>query len=454
MPVRESIQFVSPKKILKMLAAKADVMEHINNLRPRDDGLMTCFTDGDFFRAHPFFQRFPNAFQLSLYYDDFEVANGEGSKVHIHTIAAFYLLVLNLPQHMNSSLSSIHVVVLANYDDLMSRGFRKVLQPMIDDLRDLESDAGVQVFVSERPQVLRACLVSFQGDTKAAHEILEMLGPGARHFCRLCMISRGEMHAAHVFGPRRKRELHEEHMRLVQINEANTIHTGIRGTTCLHDLAYFRYWDNYVFDVFHDLVGVIYLVLRLVLRQNVCVNGYFRTVDFNRRIKAFQFGLMDIKNRPTANFNTQALAAALRAHNMKQNGAQTFCLLRAFPFLVDGLVPDDDPYMDLVNCLQAVTDLSLAFKVPRTVLPLFRRHLDDYRRTRRQLFPQVNPINKKHHLEHYCECCEKMGPLRCFMCMRAEGQHRKLKRQVYSACSFRNAHKTAAEAAQFHQAAF
>lgn len=452
-PVRESIQYVSVKDILKLIAGKQDVMDYVQNLRPRDDDMLTCYTDGDMYRNHPFFQRFPSAFQLSLYYDEFEVVNGEGSKVQIHTIAAFYFLIMNLPPHMNSSLENIHVTLLANYDDLKTLGFRRVLQPLLDDLAELESDAGVRVVVRGREHILRASLVAFEGDTKAAHEILEMLGPGARHFCRLCHISRAQMNTGVIaFGPRRTEELHLEHMAIVQANILNATLTGVRGTSVLHDLNHFRYWDNYVFDVFHDLVGVGHLVMRLVLRQFVCIDRYFRAVDLNRRIKAFQYGLMDVKNKPTANFSEESLNTALTSHNMKQHGAQTFCLLRALPFLLDGLVPENDPYLEWLNIFQDVVDFSVAPRVPRASLPLFRRHLDDYRRARHQLFPRVPKINKEHHIEHNPECHEKMGPLRAFMCMRPEGQHRRLKQHVYCAGSFRNAHMTAIESAQFFQA--
>lgn len=454
-PVREKCQYVPPKEILKLLLTKGNVMDYINNLEPRDDGLLTSYIDGDYFRTHPFFTQYPKAFQLVLYYDEFEVVCKKGTKCLIHTIAAFYLLVLNVPPHMNSALNSIHVVLLANYDDLKSNGFRLVLQPLLNDLAELESPAGVRVVVDGQPHILRASLVAFIGDTKAAHEIFEFLGAGARHFCRLCMISRQQLHMGDVvLAQRRSRQLHEEHLQMIEENPGNRTLCGLAGNSCLHDLNHFNYWHNYVFDVFHDLVGIAHLVIRVVLRKFVCVEGYFRAVDLNRRIRSFNYGLQDIKNRPTANLSHENLRTALRSHVMKQNGSQTFCMLRALPFLLDGFVPDeeDDPYLELLVLLQKVVELALAPKLHRTIIPYYYQVLEDYRRSRRQLFPDVNCINKEHHIEHYPECTLKMGPMKVYWCMRCEGKHRPLRRHVVCCNSYRDACKTAIEAAQFAQA--
>lgn len=203
------------------------------------------------------------------------------------------------------------------------------------------------------------------------------------------------------------------------------------------------------------MVGIAHLLIRLVLYRFVCVEGYFRAVDLNRRIKSFNYGLQDIKNKPTANLSHERLRTALRAHKMKQNGAQTFCLLRVLPFLLDGLVPnqDEDPYLQLLVLLQKIVELAMAPKLPRVILPYFSQVIADYRRSRRELFPEVPLINKEHHQEHYPECVEKMGPLKTYCCLRPEGQHRPLRKHLLSCNSYRNAQKTAMEHAQFRQAA-
>ena len=89
-PVRENLQYVTPKKFLKLLLSKQNVMDYVNNLEPRNDGLLTSYIDGELFQTHPFFRQYPKALQLVLYYDDFEVVCKTGTKTQIHTLAAFY----------------------------------------------------------------------------------------------------------------------------------------------------------------------------------------------------------------------------------------------------------------------------------------------------------------------------------------------------------------------------
>lgn len=274
--VNETFQIASLKETLKLVLSHETIRTHVENLRPNEDGLLEYFCDGERFAEIGFLTQYPNAIQFVLYYDEVEVANGLGSKCGIHMLAVFYIVILNIPSHLNSKLGAIHVIAIAYYEDILARGFEPILEPFLAELAELESDEGVAVVVNETEMILRACLVGCFGDSKSIHMLLGFLGSGARHFCRLCMLSRRDLHSGFWYGAPRTRELHEQHLLRVVANPAASTSCGVRNRSCIHDARFFHCTSNYIFDRDHDLAeGVIPWEINLVLRQNVCVTRYF-----------------------------------------------------------------------------------------------------------------------------------------------------------------------------------
>ena len=62
-----------------------------------------------------------------------------------------------------------------------------------------------------------------------------------------------------------------------------------------------------------------------------------------------------------------------------------------------------------------------------------------------RLFPDVNPINKFHHLIHYPEMMRLFGPPIRYWCMRFEAFHNLIKRKAQVNCNFINLPKSVAD---------
>ena len=454
-PVHETAEYVSITNICKLVARKDSIWNFMQNHKPSTGGELSCFTDGDYFAEHPFFSKYPTAFQILLYYDDVEVTNAEGSKCGIHKLGCFYVIILNVPPHLNSLLASIHVLVVANQDDIATLGFRPFLQPFLDEMKKLESNEGVQWICNGVERTIRACLVGVIGDNKGVHELLGFLPQSARHFCRWCMISRYDLHKGLVVvGEPRTWETHAEHLAAVAENpEASTLY-GVKEDTCLHDSRYFHVTRNKFPDTMHnDAEGWISMEIRLVLKQLICVDKYFTAADLNRRIRAFNYGITDVKNKPTANICEKSLNNAETAHKLKQTASQVLCLLRALPFLLDNIgVPDGNPYIAFLVLMAELTEYLLAPRLSRSALPYIGELIADHRNGYLALFPYVPRINKHHYVEHYVECIKRNGSLRSFWSMRPEGKHRPVKRHISSCGNYINPAKTGVQNAQIAQA--
>ena len=454
-PVPNTYGYICALEILKLIARKKEIMEYVKSRRPNQDGMLESFTDSDQFQRSPFFQEYPDAFQLCLSYDDIDAARIVGPKAGIHKLANFMLEILNLPPSLKVRLGAIRPLVLAYSSDCQNT-FTDVLHRFVNVVRQLEE--GARVWVNDEFVTLRGTLVAVKGDTEAVHKLLGFLAAGARHFCRQCMISRPQLHAGDVpFGERRTPDLTEMQLQQIAQNPNFATECGLRCNTCLHETNNFRAECNCNFDLQHDgPEGLIPMATRLCLKQLIIVEGLFTHVELNERILGFNYGKQNMKDRPNIQFSLESLQQANRVHNMKQNAAQVLVLMRALPFLLDNIgengIPEENMYYQYLLLMSQIYEIASAPRIHRDVIPQLRRLLEIFRRSWYELFPDVPPINKFHHWQHIPENTLEKGPMRQYMCFRTESKNCPIKRHIATVNNFINPAKTALEQAQIYQA--
>jgi len=216
--VYETCQYVSIIETLKLIMSHSSMRNNTCSESYSSDDLLVSFKDGITYKEHPFFQRYPDALRIQLYYDDIVVNNPLGSKVHPHKIGAFYFIIQNLPQYINSSLGGIHILSLCHTADIQKYGMKAILKPFLWDLNKLESDNGVNIAYNDTHFILRASIAAICADGLAAHQLLGFLSPSAKYFCRLCMINRDDFrNNKNLQVSLRTKQLYEK-----QLNEINT----------------------------------------------------------------------------------------------------------------------------------------------------------------------------------------------------------------------------------------
>lgn len=236
--------YVPPVKSIEMVLQHEQVLNFIATETPRDDDVISSYCDAHAFKTHEFIQRHLNEpikpLRLKIFHDGLETTNGLGSRKSVHKVEGFYMKIDNIPQRFQSMLGCTFLVALVNEQDLRRYGFREVLTPLLEDLQSLESE-GVQMVVNGEVVVVRAVLTAYCGDTEAVHDIFGLMGAGANHFCRLCLISREELHTGEVFiGEKRTRINHAEQLVHVAQNAKNASLYGLREDSVLNDLQYFH----------------------------------------------------------------------------------------------------------------------------------------------------------------------------------------------------------------------
>lgn len=404
----------------------------------------STYCSGETYKKSDYFKKFPDAVRLSLYQDDVELGNALSSRAGINKVSCFSVKIQNFPDRFNSSPKSIFPVIYCTSVDAKKHGYNKILQPLLFDLKKLEN--GVTIYYGSEKFELRAVLTIFCGDTLAVHEIFNLLGPGANFFCRICTISRPlykqdpfEVH------PLRTKSWYDDNLHLVKEGQILQSECGLKAEGCiLNELQNFHVTENFALDVMHDLAeGIVPLTIQLVLShyakdKNVEINSSY----VNYRISTFAYGYMDRKNKPSANITDEMLNKP-NAYRLKQTSAQSFLLLRAFPFLFGHKLKADCPLMLLIGHLINITRILLSPIVSDYLLAELEEHI--------RLFQQLfytnfsRRINKSHHLEHYVECIKRSGNMKQFNCLTFEQKNKPCKSQSATCKNFKNICKSLAK---------
>lgn len=92
-------------------------------------------------------------------------------------------------------------------------------------------------------------------------------------------------------------------------------------------------------------------------------------------------------------------------------------------------------------------------KITKSLIPYLRTLITNFIQVFKKLFPEINLINKFHHLSHYPECILWSGPLVHYSCMRYEAKHNEIKKRAHNVCNFKNPPKTLVRIFQCSQSA-
>lgn len=427
--------FLRDKENRLMLSSSRHKPKTVDDSQPKVYNSYTC---GECYEKIPYFRENPEALRLIIYNDDAEPCNTLSSRAGNSKIAAMYFKIQNIPLHFNSSKKAVFPLIYAKTMDAKRHGYNKVLGPLVDDLKRLEK--GVPVYYGSEVYILKAAVIALAGDTLAVHDVFGLLGPSSSQFCRECTISRQQFKANPLENnfPLKDEKWYDINLDKLRNKQITPKDCGLKVTGCiLNELAAFHVMENHAFDVMHDLAeGIIPVTVQLVLATYYRNKKLGLNIDYiNYRIRTFNYGFHDRKNKPSPNVTTQMLLQP-NTHRMRQTASQYLLLLRAFPFLFGHKVPGNCQYMGLISVLINITRIAFSPTIPDFLLAELEMDIKVFHNTFFSLFSR-HP-NKLHHLYHYPDCIKKVGPLVQFDCRVFEGKNKDIKSQMKTACNYKN----------------
>ncbi|XP_055537683.1 uncharacterized protein LOC129725654 isoform X1 [Wyeomyia smithii] len=440
--VNETASYISVVDTLKLIFRNPETRKLLaeSYLDSSDTPCVTeysSFKTGETYKQHEFFRRFPESIRLTIYQDDVELGNAFSSRAGINKVCNFSFKIQNIPEKWNSSPRTVFPLLYCNSIDVKKHGYRKILEPLISDLKRLEN--GITVSYGAQKFTLQAIVTIFCGDTLAVHDVFELLGPSANFFCRLCQVSREIFHKKPlVKHPSRTRDWYESNLSAVQHGLKAPKDCGLKVSGCiLNELQFFHISDNHCLDPMHDLAeGVVPLTVQLVLAYYYSNKETKLSAKYiNDRMNNFIYGYADRHNKPSSNFTDEMLLRPSK-HKIKQTASQTFLLLRAFPFLFGHKLAKKCPYMQMIGNLINIVRIIISPVVSEHLLSQLDEHISQFENVFYDKFDRK--INKLHHLKHYSTCIRKSGAMKQYNCLQFEQTNKMSKNQAATCRNFKN----------------
>ena len=298
---RCSFIYVPLLATLKEIINKPDVLSLITKTASkRQSTYITSTTDGTYYNENRLYSVVPNAIQIGLYFDDFEIANPLGTARKKHKLSGFYFVLANIPPEHRSTLNHIQLCVLCRSNDLLYFGQEAILKVFLQDVALLEEHG---IFIESLGSHLRGTVSYLSADNLAAHSLggfQESFGPNVNKPCRYCLIDRVEMRDSTVSAdsmPFRNKVNYDIHAAEAE-NQQCTV-AGIKTNCIFHKyLTYFHITKASPPDVAHDLLeGIVPFELALCLHKLI-VLGFFSLVNLNHKLATFPYEYTDSTNRP------------------------------------------------------------------------------------------------------------------------------------------------------------
>ncbi|XP_072016668.1 uncharacterized protein [Amphiura filiformis] len=450
-PKKESFQYVPILKTIENLLKHEDVFSEIYEGHTSHDNVLGDFCDGDNFKQNALFAEDPMSLQIQLYYDDFTTGNPLSNKAKGLKIAGFYFVLGNLHPQFRSKLYVIQLAILCKASLVKKYGFEKVLEPLIKDLKILETD-GIVIHKDGVEHVMHGTLSFLAADNLGAHGIGGFMEnfTTVERVCRFCNIRKvcfeDHFRMSEELSNRSK-DAHSQQVHMVSRDKKLSSFYGVKSDSCLNKLQHFHVTNGLAPDVGHDLFeGIVPEVLENAISHFV-LEGYFTLEYLNKQIKEFPYDAVDKTNKPSV------MAATLNVFKVKQTALQAWCLLRLLPLMVGTKVPQHDPFWEVVLLLLDVVEICASPKVSPELAGLLADVIEEFLTKYYDAAPEETSMKPKFHfLIHYPEKMLAFGPLIHCWTMRFEGKHNYFKQVYHSTRNRKNICKSLAERHEHMQA--
>ncbi len=408
---------------LKSYLEQPDVCASCQQNIPNHSGKLCNFTDGSIWQNSS--RKNDKLFvRIHLYSDETDLCNPLSNKRN-HKISAFYFLVGNIETKYWSSLSNIHLALLCPYSVVKNCGYESVLEPLLNDIRVLESE-GIVIDVDSEKHHVFGSIVTFTGDNLTSHA----LGGfntcfSAGRICRHCMSTK--ISIADILSEKhctlRTAEGHLYHVNSVKHDKDLSSVYGVKGPSPFVDLAFYNPVLFFPPDIMHDVLeGLMVVNVGVVVKSLVRNNKDFTIKVLNEKIANFKFGIADRNDK----FGPFPLDFVSKNKSVTGKAVEKWALFRLLPLLVGSFVPDNDPSWKLYLLSCEICDIIMAPVIDPAWLPYLELVISHHHALLRDIAPQAF-IPKIHFVTHYPRLLQAYGPLRHLWAMRFEATHQYFK---------------------------
>jgi hypothetical protein len=403
------------KKILELPGVFSRIFAHVEKLQ--NSQTFTNFIQSPLWKSK--IADLGNVLVLPYFYyfDDYVNDNPIGPKNKNHSMANNSITLPFLPTEIESKLDNSFLFYLYKSKDKIL-GNKLMLSPAIDEMRNLEEN-GIDVNIEGQIFNVKFIMSLVLGDNLGLHEILGFVkGFRANFPCRMCKISKENMVKCCTEDSILFRNA-SNYKKDVEIN--NVSETGVQESCVFNEIKSFNVWENYSFDLMHDLLeGVFHYDLGHIF-QYFFTKKYLTLEILNDRKAGFDYGPMKI-----GNMTEPITKDHISKKHFRFSASEMLCFVQNLTFMIGCYIPEDDDvwlfFLDLLKILDIVMDPCVTESNLRYLDSLVYSHHKFYIDTFKD-----NLKNKHHNMIHYSTVIRKIGPLLRIWCMRLESLNKGLK---------------------------
>ncbi|XP_064382999.1 uncharacterized protein LOC135331689 [Halichondria panicea] len=167
--------------------------------------------------------------------------------------------------------------------------------------------------------------------------------------------------------------------------------------------------------------GVAPRLLKELLVTFINIKKYFTLSELNQSLASHHYGYSELDTKP----NT--ITGSTMEYHIKQKASQMKALIRLFPFIMGGFVPEGDEHWGLLLTLWDICTMVTAFVVTEADASDLAWKVELLLETYVQLYPNSPYVPKMHYLLHLPDELLRFGPPRNTWCMRFESKNKELK---------------------------
>lgn len=405
-----------------------------------NDNIFKDLRDGDNFKNNSFFINNPNALQILLYQDAFEICNPLGSSRKKHKIIGIYMTVGNLSPWHRSRVDQILLVALIYEHQVRTYTFAKILNNIIQDVKRLETE-GIKI----NNNTIKGSVVAVLGDNLGSHQIggyVENFNTSS-YFCRYCYINNTrDFNNREIKFEQRSVESYDFDINMT--HATNALYRGVKSDSKLNELNYFHVTTGLPPCIAHDIYeGVVQFDLMLAITKLFSEKKLFLDA-LNMRLQALRF-----------DFEKQQLPLLRKGDKLIGTAFQNLWLLMVLPFaLTDNEIHDlrEHNVWKMILTLRKISNILLCFQLTIGQIALLQDLLSTYINLRENEFPNDRLKPKHHFILHYPQLIRKFGPLRHLWTLRFESKHQYFKNIIRHSPNFKNVLKSLSKKHQLLQA--
>ncbi len=441
-----TMQYVSILETLKALLSHEDVVAQVLKGHKSEDGVLRDFCDGSLFAQNQLFSQDETALQVLLYIDEFTVANPLGYRVTKYKITAVYFLLGNLEPKFRSKVSLIQLAALARSMHVKKYGMLTLLDPVVHDLKVLETD-GIQVNFENRTLRFRGTCSMCAADNLGAHDIgmFPLNFSTSLRLCRMCMVTKFQLSDSYreTFPMRTIDGYNEQAAAVIDHPDLASVY-GVKGKSPLCDLEYYHVINGLPSCIAHDLFeGAVPEVLEEVV-TSLIADGYITMSELQKCVNEFPYADADKSNKPCI-INIKKL-------KLKFTQAQTWCFVRLFPLIIGPKVPEGNVCWSLIHDLLNIIDHVCSPAHNEMSITYLESLVVDFFTAVDEIYPDLAFKPKYHYMTHYGSQIRKFGPISHCSTQRFESKHDESKQKIYRTKNRKNICKTLAVHIQAKQA--